>query len=154
MCTHSREEESEGERYGEESSEDTSPARFFGEEGRETRRKERKVTELADQEARRRVAQTFGDVIQLFAEGGKLLLLCSARPDAPYTSCEEWSLQECIRMLEGLGDGKSTGLVVGFFDDELLVFYLAYPTEAEEFAEEDDVDLYIECRGVLVGFVG
>ena len=57
-------------------------------------------------------------------------------------------------MLEGLGYGKSTSLVVGFFDDELLVFYLAYPTEAEEFAEEDDVDLNIECRGVLVGFVG
>ena len=57
-------------------------------------------------------------------------------------------------MLEGLGYGKGTGLVVGFFDDELLVFYLAYPTEAEELAEEDDVDLYIECRGVLVGFVG
>ena len=57
-------------------------------------------------------------------------------------------------MLEGLGDGKHPGLVVGFFDDELLILDLAHPTEAEELAEEDDLDLDVECGGVLVGFVG
>ena len=56
-------------------------------------------------------------------------------------------------MLNGLSHSGGTSLVVGFFDDELLILDLTDTAEAKELAEEDHVGLDVERRRVLVRLV-